>query len=78
MAHQIEFEDTKTIVCVIEADNGSTYVDVDDLALVLRKRGREWLERADLMGGERKFLVHFLDRFVDETVSTIKRHALTN
>jgi hypothetical protein len=76
MAHQIKFEDTNTLLCVLEAANGSTFVDVDDIALVLRKNGRKWMDQSDFTVAERKCIVSMLDNLVGETVSEIKRFVL--
>ncbi len=71
----IRFEDTNTIVHILRDDDGSILVDLDEIALVLRKRGRKWMNDSDYTDVERKNMFGLLDQIVGETVSTIKQHA---
>ena len=53
MAKSIKFEDANTIVHILRDDDGSILVDLDEIALVLRKRGRKWMDDSDNTDVER-------------------------
>ena len=65
----------ETIVHVERRDDGSVWVDLDDLALLLRKRGRQWMDRSEYSAAEREYVFSLLDHAVNEAISTVKQYA---
>jgi hypothetical protein len=73
MANSNKFEESETMVHVLEDDDGSILVDLDDIALLLRKRGRVWVDKPDWADDERAYQFGLLDHIVDEAVAAVKR-----
>jgi len=72
MTEKNPYLDGDTCITGRVCDDGSFVVDIDDVASLIQKYGRVWLDKSEYTEAERESIFEELDHVIHECVKSVK------